>query len=226
VSAKVWNVSPNISSAYNNNFIYFSYAGANYDMELPDGLYGIDELNVLLKIYFSNDETLPNDLFELGENGATQKLAVEFNYSNVTIDFSRPQACIDVTGFYTTYDEENNIYTSDKVITSDIAGETIIAPNEANFNRVVNYYISSNLLSDGIPINNKSSGVICEVPITVRSGSLINFIPTNPLRVDCSDLIGNGKQLVSFALVDQLGRDVSTSGEDWSLALVIRYHSR
>jgi hypothetical protein len=130
-----------------------------------------------------------------------------------------------VTGFYTTYDEENNIYTSDKVITSNIAGETVIAPNEANFNRVVNYYILSNLLSDGIPINNKSSGVICEVPITVRSGSLINFIPTNPLRVDCSDLIGNGKQLVSFALVDQIGRDVSTSGEDWSLALVIRYHS-
>jgi hypothetical protein len=86
VSAKVWNVSPNISSAYNNNFIYFSYAGANYDMELPDGLYGIDELNMILKIYFANDESLPNDLFELGENGATQKLAVEFNYSNVTTD--------------------------------------------------------------------------------------------------------------------------------------------
>jgi hypothetical protein len=111
------------------------------------------------------------------------------------------------------------------VISSTIVGESITAPNEARFNRIVNYYITSNLLSDGIPLNNRSNGIICEVPILVKAGYLINFVPTNPLRVDCSDLIGHSKQLVSFGLVDQMGREVSTSGEDWSLAIVIRYHN-
>ena len=184
VSAKVWNTSPNISAAIGNNHIYFSYSEASYDVVFPDGLYGIDEMNMFLEIYFSSDSVLPNDLFVFEENGATQKLSIKFNYSGVTIDFTQPHACIDVMGFYTTHDEASDTFTSDEVITSTIANESIVAPNEARFNRVVNYYITSNLLSDGIPINNRSAGVICEVPITVRAGSLINFVPTNPLRVD------------------------------------------
>jgi hypothetical protein len=225
VSAKVWNSSPNISEVIGNNRIYFDYQGVSYDVVFPDGLYGIDEMNMFMTIYFSNDSVLPNDLFVFEESGATQKLSIKFNYAGVTIDFTQPDACIDVMGFYTTHDETSDAFTSTVIVTSAIAGESSIAPNEARFNRVVNYYIVSNLLSDGIPINNRSNGVICEVPITVRAGSLINFVPTNPLRVDCSDLIGQSKQLLSFGLVDQLGREVSTSGEDWSLAIVIRYHT-
>jgi hypothetical protein len=134
-------------------------------------------------------------------------------------------ACIDITGFFTTHNEASDTFTSDQIITSTIAGESVTAPNEARFNRIVNYYITSNMLSDGIPINNRSAGIICEVPIIVKAGYLINFVPTNPLRVDCSDLIGQSKQLISFGLVDQLNREVSTAGEDWSLAIVIRYHN-
>jgi hypothetical protein len=225
VSAKVWNVSPNISAGIGNNHLYFVYQGVDYDVEIPDGLYGIEELNLFIKIYFSNDAVLPNDLLVLEENGAIQKLSVKFNYIDTTIDFTRPNACIDVTGFFTTHNEVSDTFTSTMVISSTIAGESITAPNEARFNRIVNYYITSNLLSDGIPLNNRSNGIICEVPILVKAGYLINFVPTNPLRVDCTDLIGNSKQLISFGLVDQLGREVSTSGEDWSLAIVIRYFS-
>jgi hypothetical protein len=225
VSAKVWNVSPNISAGIGNNRIYFSYQGTEYAVMFPDGLYGIDEMNLFMEIYFSNDAILPNDLFLFEEQGATQKLSIKFNYTGITMDFTKPNACIDVMGFYTTHDETADTFTSTVIITSTVAGESSIAPNEARFNRVVNYYITSNLLSDGIPINNTSNGVICEVPINVRAGSLINFVPTNPLRVDCTDLIGQSKQLIAFGLVDQLGREVSTSGEDWSLAIVIRYHN-
>jgi hypothetical protein len=226
VSAKVWNVSPNIAANIGNNHLVFTYAGQEYDIEFPDGLYGIAEVNMLLKIYFGKNSVLPNDLFELEENGATQKVSIKFNYVGVTIDFTKPFSCIDVLGFFTTFDEQNGTFTSTSTITSNVKGESIIAPNEARFNRIVNYYITSNLLSDGIPINNKSSGVISEVPITARVGSMITYVPLNPMRVDCSDLIGQGKQLVSFGLVDQLGREVSTSGEEWSLGIVIRYFIR
>ena len=226
VSAKVWNVSPNISSNIENNHLVFTYVGQEYIIEFPDGLYGIEEMNMFLKIYFGQNAVLPNDLFELEENGATQKVSIKFNYVGVTIDFTKPNSCIDVLGFYTVFDETNGTFSSTSTITSNVKGESIIAPNEARFNRIVNYYIISNLLSDGIPINNRSSGIICEIPISVRVGSMINFVPLNPMRVDCSDLIGQGKQLVSFGLVDQLGREVSTSGEEWSLGIVIRYFIR
>jgi hypothetical protein len=232
VSAKVWNSSPNISPDIGNNHIHFSYGGSDYDIENPEGLYGIEELNASMSIFFvqnglpSSDIPDTLDLFEITEDGATQKVSIKFNFAGVTIDFTKPNSCIDVLGFYTEHNIALDTFTSSEIISSTTLGESVRAPNEARFNRVVNYYIQSNLLSDGIPINSKSSGIITEVPVNVKVGSLINYTPNNPLRVDCSDLIGQSKQLISFALVDQLGRDVSTSGEEWSLAIVIRYHIR
>lgn len=226
VSAKVWNVCPNISSILGNNHLVIRYEGQEHDVEFPDGLYGIEEMNMFLSIYFGQQNGIPNDLFELEENKATQKASIKFNYAGVEVDFSQGNSISDITGWYSTYDEITDVFTSDRVLLSTMPGESYIAPNEARFNRVVNFYIVSNLLSDGIPINNRSSGVICEVPIDVVVGSLINFVPRNPLRVDCSDLIGQSKQLLSFGLVDQLGREVSTAGEDFSVAIVIRYHVR
>jgi len=233
VSAKVWNSSPNISPGIGNNHIHFSYGGSDYDIENPEGLYGIEELNAAMSIFFvqnglpSSDIPDVLDLFEITEDGATQKVSIKFNFAGVTIDFTKPNSCIDVLGFYTVHDIAGDTFTSSEIISSTTPGESVRAPNEARFNRVVNYYIQSNLLSDGIPINSSSSGIITEVPIlNVKVGSLINYTPSNPLRVDCSDLIGQSKQLISFALVDQIGREVSTSAEEWSLAIVIRYHIR
>ena len=224
VSTKVWNVSPNISALIGNNKLYFTYAGYNFTIQFPDGLYGIDELNKHLSIYFNDSVILPNDLFLFSENPSTQKVSIQINYLGVMINFQFPNSCIDVLGFYTTHDEINDIFTSTIVLDSVVAGASFVAPNQARFNRIVNYYITSNLLSDGIPINSKSMGIIAEIPINVGVGSLVNYLPTNPLKVDCSDLIGQSKQLVSFALLDQEGRDVETSGEDFSLTIVIRYY--
>ena len=224
VSTKVWNVSPNISALIGNNKLYFTYAGYNFTIQFPDGLYGIDELNKHLSIYFNDSVILPNDLFLFSENPSTQKVSIQINYLGVMINFQFPNSCIDVLGFYTTHDEINDIFTSTIVLDSVVAGASFVAPNQARFNRIVNYYITSNLLSDGIPINSKSMGIIAEIPINVGVGSLVNYLPTNPLKIDCSDLIGQSKQLVSFALLDQEGRDVETSGEDFSLTIVIRYY--
>ena len=155
---------------------------------------------------------------------ALEKVNIQINYIGVMIDFRQPNSCIDILGFLTTHDEINDIFTSTIVLDSVVAGASFTAPNEARFNRVVNYYLLSNILSDGIPINAKSLGIIAEIPVTVGVGSLINFLPTNPLRIDANDLIGNSKQLISFTLLDHLLRDVSTSNEDFSLTIVFRYY--
>ena len=222
VSAKVWNTSPNISENIGNNHLVFTFGGKEYDLVFPDGLWGTDEFNLYLDYFFLRHGL--DELFEVTENDATQRASIKFNVLGVIIDFTKPNSCIDVLGFYTTHDQLNDIFTSDLKITTTIVGDSVAAPNEARYNRVMNYFIRSNLVSDGIPVNNTSTGIISEIPIDVRVGSLINFIPTNPMRSDCSDLIGNSKSVIRFTLVDQLGRDVSTSGEEWSLAIIFRYY--
>ena len=224
VSTKIWNVSPNISTTIGNNQLYFSFEGYNFNIQFPDGLYSVDELNKYISIYFNEYTPLPNDLFLFSENQSTQKVSIQINYIGVMIDFRQPNSCIDVLGFYTFHDQQNDIFTSTLVLDSVVAGASFVSPNEARFNRVVNYYLLSNLLSDGIPINSRSVGILAEIPVDVSVGSLINFSPFKPLKIDANDLIGNSKQLISFTLLDHLLRDVSTAGEEWSLTLVFRYY--
>ena len=80
------------------------------------------------------------------------------------------------------------------------------------------------MLSGGIPQNTKSSGIITGVPISAKVGSLINYTPSNPLRSNADELIGHSKQSLVFTLLDQLERNVSTAGEEWTLSVVIRYY--
>ena len=68
-----------------------------------------------------------------------------------------------------------------------------------------------------------SSGIIADIPINAPVGSLINYEPRHPINCDATELIGNPKQTFIFTLVDQLERDVSTLGEEFSLSVVIEY---
>jgi hypothetical protein len=226
ISAKVWNTSPNISNAIGNNHLHFSYLGTPYDIEFADGIWNTEQMNLFITTYFVY-HGIKDDLFEIVNNDATQRVSIRMKLG-VEIDFTQPGSCSDVLGFYTTHNVSSDTFTSDIKIKVDVDGHSVSAPFEARFNRVVHYYIRSNLTSDGIPINNVSSGVICEVPIPhgIAIGSLITFIPTNPLRSDATDLIGKAKTSIKFTLVDQLGRDVSTSDEDWSLSIMFRYWDR
>ena len=225
ITAKVWNTSPNVSSLIGNNHLYFSYEGIPHDIEFPDGIWNTEQMNLFIETYFVYHNL--KDLFEIVNNDATQRVSFRMQLG-VEVDFSKPNSCIDILGFYTTHDVSSDTFTSELKIKVDVEGHSITAPHEARFNRVVYDYIRSNLVSDGIPVNNVSSGVICEIPIPlgISVGSLITFIPNNPLRCDATDLIGSAKTSVRFTLVDQLGRDVSTSDEEWSLSIMFRYWDR
>lgn len=210
VQASVWNTSPNISPLYNNDHFYISYSGVDYDIFIPEGLYGVTELDLFFKLQLPNEEPeLPSDLFEISSNDATQRCVVTFNYDGVSIDFTRPNTLSDIMGF-----------------TSLISGDTddsIFADRLAGFNRITSYYILSTMSKTGIPQNQDGQGILTAVPITARVGSLINYSPFNPLRVNAEELIGNQFQTLNFRLVDQLLLDVSTGGEEWQLTVVVRF---
>jgi len=210
VGANIWNTSPNISIFFNNNHFYVSYGAISENIEIPDGLYGITELEGFLQREFLN-RGLPEDLLQLSANDATQKTVITFNYVGVSVDFTPNDTCRDVLGF------------NSQVITSTAIGESVEGDVVAGFNRVESYFIKSNLVQSGVPNNKFGSGIIAGVPITAKVGSLIIYQPFNPVRSVADELIGQPKQNLVFTLVDQEERDISTAEENWSFTIVIRY---
>ena len=218
----IWNSSPNISSLIKNNKMYFTYLNVDYESTFPDGLYADYDMNAFMNIFF-NKNNLPTNLFVITSSTATQKVTIVFNFIDLKIDFTKPDVCIDVLGF----NPEIILGPVTPLISvgdDDLTPFYKIAPNVAKFNRVENYYLVSNLLSTGIPQNQISSGILARIPIDVRNGSLINYNPTNPTRCNATELIGTIRQVLKFRLLDQLLRDVSTFGEDFSFCINIRYY--
>ena len=218
----IWNSSPNISSLIKNNKMYFTYLNVDYESTFPDGLYADYDMNAFMNIFF-NKNNLPTNLFVITSSTATQKVTIVFNFMDLKIDFTKPEACIDVLGF------NPEIILGPVPPLISVGDDNLtpfykIAPNVAKFNRVENYYLVSNLLSTGIPQNQISSGILARIPIDVRNGSLINYNPTNPTRCNATELIGTIRQVLKFRLLDQLLRDVSTFGEDFSFCINIRYY--
>ena len=94
---------------------------------------------------------------------------------------------------------------------------------QASFNRTNSFLIRSDLVGNGIPVNSKAAGILAQVMIDEPPGSQVNYVPFFPPRSDADELIAHNKNFFSFFLVDQLGREVDTFGENWSFTLVIRY---
>ena len=208
-SAQIWNTSPNISAGANNDKFYISYNGTPFTITIADGLYGIAELESYLQREFIT-LGLPQDLISLSGDDSTQRSVITFNYASTVIDFTPADTCRDVLGF--------NSGTVAAAINGSIYSDT-----QAAFNRVNSYFIRSNILSTGIPQNKFGTGIIAGVPIDVSPGSQITYSPRHPLRANADELIGKSKQYLEFTLLDQLERDVSTNGEEWSFTLVLRY---
>ena len=210
-TAAVWNNSPNISEIIGNNKLYFSHQGTGYVIDIADGLYSVSNMDTLFNSFFVNN-ALPEDLFSISSNDSTQKILINFNYDDIIFDFTQADSCRDVLGF-------------DSETFGPFASPSVqAATNVASFNRVVSYFIRTTLLSAGIPQNKTSSGIISDIPIHAAVGSLINHEPYHPIKSNVNELIGNPKQTFTFTLLDQLQRDVSTMGEEFSLSVVINYY--
>ena len=76
--------------------------------------------------------------------------------------------------------------------------------------------MNTDLISNGIPVNNTSIGTIANVLIDVKPGSQINYTPVISTKADASELIGKSKNYLSFRLTDQNRNIVNTNGEYYS----------
>ena len=212
-SATVWNTSPNISPAFGNNVFRYTTSttpAGTYSVSVPEGLYSLTALNAYLSNAFVNNGH-SGSLFVLTGDDATQKSIVTIATLGDSVNFSVGGSIGSVLGFGAV------------TIVAGVAGENEYSTTAASFNRVDGYYIRSNIVSAGLQINSSTTGIVASIPISVGPGSVISYEPTNPVWVDASDLIGRGKQNLSFGLIDQLGRATPTAGEVFSFVLVLRW---
>lgn len=205
--ASIWNSSPNISDVNGNNHFVIEYNGEKQDIVIVNGLYGVSELNGYLQQKIK-ELGFPEDLLILTGDSSTQKTIISFKYDN-TIIYWDANSCWEIIGFEqgttTTADADNSVY-----------GDLV-----AEFNRISSYYITSNLVTDGIPVNNLNPGIIATIPITEKPGSLMTFEPINPVSCSATKL-KQGMQTIEFTLYDQLLRPVIMP-EIWLFSVVIKY---
>ena len=214
VSASVWYNQPNVTEE-NNIFTFERNDGAILTVTLPVGLYSFDELNRTLKNLLLFTYNITN--YSWSPVQSTQRVSEVFIVTpNPSIirtywNLGSPQ---NLLGF------NLGRFTSNPVGTSG----SYVGDTTAKFNQIDFYLIKTSLLSKGIRVNNKYSGVIAQVGISGPAGSLIDFLPQNIQWTSAGEL-GNGSTVtnVTTILTDSNGKPVETFGESFSVNLIIRW---
>ncbi len=176
LQASVWNTSPNIAAAFGNNHFRFSVAETAYDILIPDGLYSLSGLNAYLSSQFVNLGLAANAIVLSGDD-ATQRTVLTFSAVGDFVDFTGADTVREVLGF-------------DARI-APIGGAPSIGFNEysdgpAAFNRTNSFIITSDLVSNGIPVNSTAANVLVNIPIDAAPGSQVKYAPRNPLPIDAT----------------------------------------
>lgn len=210
--ASIWNTSPNISPQFLNNLLRFQTAGVFYTITFPEGLYSLKGLENFIGLQLTNLQLSPA-LFVISGDESTQRTVITFENAGDQIDFTIANSIREVLGF------------NSRVITAPINSFNEFSDSPASFNRVNSYLIRSNIVGQGVPINNIGANIISQVPISVAPGSQINFSPRHPIPVSCHELVGYGKNIFTFTLSDQNLRPTPTSGEYWDFVMVLKYYN-
>ena len=214
IAANIWYVQPNISAALGNNNFTYIFNGVSYTIVIPDGLYSLEALNSLISKDFLSKGFNPS-LINLSGDYSTQKVVITFSETNTQVNFNVANSIRTVLGF------------NAAIVPATIqpANYFVYSNSEAKFNTINNFYIKSSLVSDGLPVNNTTYGIIASVPIPPNSaGRLINYAPNITTRIDTNELIGKSTSNFSFQLLDDSLRASPTVGEYYSLTLRITYN--
>jgi hypothetical protein len=209
--ASIWNTSPNISVALGNNkFYYLINSVAQPVVTVPDGLYSISTLNAELVRQITN---VPNSAttVTLSGNNSTQKSILTLDIT-VQIDFTQPNSLREVLGF-------NSAIVP--AAPAAFAGVTVEGDNVAAFNNTNSFTLLSDIVSNGIPLNNSGRNLIANIPITSSVGSIVNYTPFNPTLVSANELRGKSIQQFYIQIADDDGNPLPQT-EPWSVLLVFK----
>ncbi len=236
-SASIWNNSFNISEELKNNTFsfYYPYASTKQGINaynqftIPDGQYSFDAFNDMLAHYFVG-YGFPPDIITFGADTATNKLIVivkkeltKVDFSNVTWDFGGWKDMDDHVVGRVKLDTSRNLLGFTAGLYPNNGELRQIGSYPAKFNHINSIVLRSDLLGNGISVNDTSSGALANILINVKPNSLIAYMPYNPNKVDASELISHARNYITFTLTDITGVLINTNTEFYNFSLVLRY---
>lgn len=209
-SASIWNTSPNISVARDNNiFVYLIGGVAQTPIVISDGLYSISTLNSEIGRAIVNAGNPSNTLI-LSGNLSTGKVVITLD-TGVQINFTQ-STIRDVLGFTTGIKP---------AVAPIITGTSINSENQANFANTLNFIIKSNIFPSSIPVNNKGQNIIASIPITSGVGSITNYSPYQPTKSGTNEMRNKSVQNFFVEVCDSAGVRLPQT-EPWSITITMR----
>ena len=207
----IWWTVPNIITGVNDKF--YIDDGTAYIVTIDQGLYDLPSLNQAI------DRELVNlgaasGMIDLLADSSTQKVVIRYNVVGTQVDFTQVETFRGILGFNSRLSP---------AAPSTIVGETDTADSVAAFNQIEYFLINTDLISQGIRINNSYNNTITQVLIDVPPGSQITAQPFNPTKVSASNLIGSTRKSLDVWLTDQNNLGVNTNNETYSVSLIIEY---
>lgn len=216
-SSAIWNFDANVRD--NNNRIYFkpNAIDAETFITIPQGYYGISELNAQISLQLQLGGFPTNTFFFSGDS-ATQKVIVNFGIDGTYLNFNP----VDAEGLRIVlgFDERYSPATAPGVPSA--AGGVDVADNVASFNSVNAFLINTNLVLQGLPTNALGTSTLGIVPIIESPNFLISYSPSVPIKIDCEHLIGGDYTDVTFELTNELLEPVVVL-DSFSYTLTIEY---
>ena len=228
IQANIWNVSPNISEALGNNMMTIQDDSGKHTVYLADGLYDIDTVYDGLALMFDN---IPDhrplfpfkDYFLFGGQDSTNRMYIQFKSSgaegNAEILWNE-SSITEMLGFLPTSP------TKPSTESKTDHEHSIFSPHAPKFNAYNSFVIHSDLVSEGIQLNNSFDNIIGQIQITTDTGTIETFraIAPNPFAL-CNNLIGtqNARYRATFRLTSETGQPLDTMGEYWDITLLISW---
>lgn len=211
-SATLWHTAPNISQALNNNRIDYIYNGIQQPhITVPDGLYSVDDLNNFVSRELVNRGELADGIVFSGAE-STQKVVITVN-KYYQIDLTNFSSIRSVIGW------NSQIYpTVMPVVITSKSGE-----NQAKFNNINEFTIRSDLVSEGIRVNNSGRNLLAVIPIPEGSAnSQVVYQPNHPSVIEAGEFRGKSINNYYISICDERGFTIPQS-EPWTVLLVLSY---
>lgn len=217
--ASIWNDVYNVNTGVNDQ-INLSITGSSLaqPMTIPAGSYSVEDLSneINRQIINADPATFTTDIIQLIPDFPTGKVIIKcLNVALTNVAFNtnaRTVAFGDFLGF-----------TGSPIFAFTTAGQYVIGSDIANINVIDFFLIHTDLVQNGIPINGFYSNTISKVPILKAPGELINYEPTNPTKIEATNLQEViGRRTARFWVTNQ-NNEAITLPSDYSFSLRIEY---
>lgn len=196
---------PNISVALGNNtWTWTDSTAVTHTYVIPDGLYGVDDLNDIISSFLVDEGEAANT-FVISGIDATQHTSIQVNAPiGTSINFSTNTVGTGILGF-TVAQSFTTIQTPDIVTSAD----------KATFNKIDNVLFNLSICNGSIYNGFVGTQVVMKADLLGSSGDQI--VTTAVQLVDC-DVTSREIDQITLRLTDNTLSDIDLRGENFSLS--------